>query len=255
MDWMISANGSIYDHASAFAKWGYIDWRQGNRKYNIGDTVYIYCTRPLKRVMYKTEVIKTHLTKDQIQNDYEFWYHKDEYTNSLDGYFARLKLIEQVNRNELSLEILKENGLTSAPQGPIKVPSNLKIYIDQYMNDTYFQNIFPESADTDSCIEGAKITVEVNKYERSSVARQKCIDYHGYSCQVCGINFKDIYGEIGKNFIHVHHIVPLNEIDEAYIVNPSTDLIPVCPNCHAMLHRKLNGKYMSVAELKARLAK
>lgn len=52
MDWLISANGNIYDHASAFAKWGYIDWRQGNRKYNIDDNIYIYCTRPLKRIMY-----------------------------------------------------------------------------------------------------------------------------------------------------------------------------------------------------------
>ncbi|MEG1241999.1 MAG: HNH endonuclease, partial [Oscillospiraceae bacterium] len=59
------------------------------------------------------------------------------------------------------------------------------------------------------------------------------------------------YGEVGKNFIHVHHKIPLNEISEEYVVDPVNDLIPVCPNCHAMLHRKINDKYLSIEELKA----
>ncbi len=33
--------------------------------------------------------------------------------------------------------------------------------------------------------------------------------------------------------------------------NPQKDLISVCPNCHAMLHRKINGKYITPEELKA----
>jgi 5-methylcytosine-specific restriction protein A len=47
-----------------------------------------------------------------------------------------------------------------------------------------------------------------------------------------------MYGEIGKNFIHVHHVKPLSEIDEQYKINPIKDLRPVCPNCHAMLHKR-----------------
>ena len=57
MVWMISANGKMYDHASAFATFGFIDWRQ-RAKYQIGDIVFIYCTRPAKKVMYKCEVVK-----------------------------------------------------------------------------------------------------------------------------------------------------------------------------------------------------
>ena len=60
-----------------------------------------------------------------------------------------------------------------------------------------------------------------------------------------------MYGELGKDFIHVHHIVPLNTIGEEYKVDYKNDLIPVCPNCHAMLHRKLNNKYYSIEELKS----
>lgn len=113
------------------------------------------------------------------------------------------------------------------------------------------KNTFPDSADTESCIEGAKLTVQVNKFERSSVARQKCIDINGCFCHICGLRFEERYGEIGKDFIHVHHKIPLNEINEEYIVDPVHDLIPVCPNCHAMLHRKINGKYLSIEELKS----
>ena len=72
----------------------------------------------------------------------------------------------------------------------------------------------------------------------------------GCQCTVCGLNFEKKYGEIGKDFIHVHHIVPLNQIGKEYVVDFKNDLIPVCPNCHAMLHRELNGNAITVDDLK-----
>lgn len=80
-------------------------------------------------------------------------------------------------------------------------------------------------------------------FERSSIARQRCIEANGTTCVVCGFNFEEKYGYIGKGFIHVHHIIPLNEIGSSYKVNYKKDLIPVCPNCHAMLHRKNDGAF------------
>ena len=79
------------------------------------------------------------------------------------------------------------------------------------------------------------------------------MEYYGVQCQVCDLDFENTYGEVGKDFIHVHHIIPLHEIQEDYIVDPIKDLIPVCPNCHAMLHRKENGIYLSVEQLKERI--
>lgn len=65
------------------------------------------------------------------------------------------------------------------------------------------------------------------------------------------MNFEKVYGEIGKNFIHVHHIEFISSFEgKEHELNPIEGLIPVCPNCHAMLHRKLNGKYQSPLELK-----
>ena len=49
---------------------------------------------------------------------------------------------------------------------------------------------------------------------------------------------EDKYGEIAREFIHVHHIKPLSEIDQKYEVNAIKDLIPLCPNCHSIIHRK-----------------
>lgn len=98
-------------------------------------------------------------------------------------------------------------------------------------------NLYPEIIDDSVCIEGAVQKVSVNRYERSQEARVKCIAFHGCRCKVCDLDFEKMYGELGKNFIHVHHIVPLSEISKEYEVDPVKDLIPVCPNCHAMLHR------------------
>ncbi|MBX3176493.1 MAG: HNH endonuclease [Candidatus Hydrogenedentes bacterium] len=98
-------------------------------------------------------------------------------------------------------------------------------------------------------IEGLRKQVAVNKYERSSVARARCIKEHGHSCKVCNFNFEEKYGELGKEFIHVHHITPLHTIGKSYKIDYVKDLIPVCPNCHAMLHKKIDGKFYTVSEL------
>lgn len=84
---------------------------------------------------------------------------------------------------------------------------------------------------------GATRQVTVNVYERNPAARKACIRHHGEICKVCGLDMKQFYGSISDGFIHVHHLKPLSEIGAGYTVNPQTDLVPVCPNCHAMLHR------------------
>lgn len=85
--------------------------------------------------------------------------------------------------------------------------------------------------------EGAKIRVEVNKYERSPVNRAACIAIHGAKCYVCGFEFHVKYGAIGYGFIEVHHRIPVSRMGAAYVVDPASDLIPLCSNCHSMVHR------------------
>lgn len=248
MYWMISANGKMYDHATAFQRWGFIDWKQ-RVNYNIGDTVYIYCTRPFMKVMYKAIVEKESMIYNEIVDDSEFWHMKEEHAKALTGKYARLHLVAQADSDMLSLSHLLRYGLNAAPQGPVRISENLAKYIDEYLNDYATQNYFPDSDIPDGSLEGSVQQVLVNKYERSSIARQKCIEYNGLKCSVCEFDFEKEYGEIGKGFIHIHHIIPLNEIGKEYVVNYKKDLIPVCPNCHAMLHRKINNKYYTWNEL------
>jgi len=85
--------------------------------------------------------------------------------------------------------------------------------------------------------EGAIKHISVNTYERNAQARIECLNYWGQSCRVCGLDFKAYYGNIGNGFIHVHHLVPLSKVSADYRVDPIQDLRPVCPNCHAMLHK------------------
>lgn len=76
------------------------------------------------------------------------------------------------------------------------------------------------------------------QYERSRINRNVCLAIHGTKCKICGFDFEEFYGDIGKAYIEVHHIEPISSFKKPKCVNPLTDLIPVCSNCHSMLHRK-----------------
>ncbi|HGF1104480.1 TPA: HNH endonuclease, partial [Klebsiella pneumoniae] len=111
---------------------------------------------------------------------------------------------------------------------------------------------YPEElAVAGSYSEGATKTITVNAYERDPTARRACIEYHGAICQCCGFDFEKTWGEHGRGFIHVHHIRPLRTLGAAYQIDPVNELVPLCPNCHAMIHRGNEAKPLSVEELRA----
>lgn len=93
-----------------------------------------------------------------------------------------------------------------------------------------------EVLEAEDLIEGAVRQVTANVYERSPQARQQCIKFYGWNCSACGFNFEKAYGLIGRELIHVHHLKPLSEVGEEYVVEPIRDLRPVCANCHAIIH-------------------
>lgn len=120
---------------------------------------------------------------------------------------------------------------------------------DTIIPDEAIIPIFPDEVDSaQEFREGAIRKVLVNAYERDPKARQKCIDHYGLSCSVCNFNFGQVFGKLGEGFIHVHHLRPISEIGEEYVVDPIEDLRPVCPNCHAMIHRR--SPPLSIQEIK-----
>lgn len=85
-------------------------------------------------------------------------------------------------------------------------------------------------------LEGHSQTVETNVFERQPTLRRLCIKAHGTACAVCSFDFGARYGEDAQGFIHIHHLQPLASIRKAHVVNPIKDLVPLCPNCHAVAH-------------------
>lgn len=111
---------------------------------------------------------------------------------------------------------------------------------------------FPEEVlptDVGNLSEGALRRIQVNAYERNPIARRRCLEHWGYACSVCDLKMEKVYGDLGKDFIHVHHIIPISSKGESYTIDPVRDLRPVCPNCHAIIHK--GPKVMSTDELRA----
>lgn len=102
-----------------------------------------------------------------------------------------------------------------------------------------FESFIPEEVyEADKLPEGASRQITINAYERNPEARKRCINYYGTKCLICSFDFNEFYGPIGKDYILVHHLIPLSEVNEKYDVDPIKDLRPVCANCHAIIHKR-----------------
>lgn len=120
------------------------------------------------------------------------------------------------------------------------------------LRKTLEMRALPEEIDEEEVFfEGAKTRIAINAYERNIEARSKCIDHYGPKCQVCGMSFKEAYGPEFERIIHVHHLRKISEIGESYVVNPISDLRPVCPNCHAAIHN--NKEPFTIEEIKGKI--
>lgn len=86
--------------------------------------------------------------------------------------------------------------------------------------------------------EGALFRIATNRYERSRINRSRCLSFYGFSCQGCGLVLEEKYGPIGQGSIHVHHKIPVSQMGGSVVVNPISDLVPLCPNCHLIVHKK-----------------
>jgi predicted HNH restriction endonuclease len=87
-------------------------------------------------------------------------------------------------------------------------------------------------------MEGRKALREHIVRERDTALIRRFKDnLRSFVCSVCNFDFEKVYGEIGKTFIEAHHVEAIG-LREAEQTTALTDLIPVCANCHRMLHRR-----------------
>lgn len=220
----------------------YIVWRT-HTHFSVGDIAYFYIKRPEKRVAYRLQIsridlpAKNFLSGEKAYINHEY-YLKDEGKPTT---FVEFLLLEKFNGSpEYSLETLHKHGLKGFVRRNQGLPESVVQYLESLssVNDITLEADTEFLADPKSYPEGYVAKVFVNRYERNRVAREKCILKKGCVCSVCGMDFGKTYGEIGKGFIHIHHTTPISSIGKGYEVDYEKDLVPVCPNCHAMLHRK-----------------
>lgn len=170
------------------------------------------------------------------------------------------KLVYPLDESILTLEQLKKiPGFFVPRQSGVQLNENVAFEIEKLWLDVKTRFVkkntdsitLPQELPGDkSYPEGYMTKRYVNAYERNPQARKECIDYYGWQCQICGFDFETVYGPKGNGIIEVHHIVPMSKIKKGYQVNPVNDLIPVCSNCHAMLHSKAGNEVFSPEEVK-----
>lgn len=129
---------------------------------------------------------------------------------------------------------------------------NLEIIKQKTFADLSLLNDLDNSLESSQ--EGQLKTKFVTMYERDPKLRLQAIAIHGSSCAACGFNFSNFYGEYAEGFIHIHHIVPISDFGGSRTVNPETDLVPLCANCHSVVHRK-KDKTLTVNDLKDLITK
>lgn len=119
------------------------------------------------------------------------------------------------------------------------------------------KKVFVYSED-DMISEGKTITKENTIKKRSGKLRMAAIERYRDTngklyCVVCGFCFENCYGDIGKDFIEIHHESPVYQYSddgfESYISEAVMKVKPVCSNCHRMIHRDAKTP-LSISEIK-----
>ena len=264
--WLIPVDPDVYAIDRAFLELPHIYWAKNNYDYQIDDIIYLYVSDPIGKIKYSFKVIDYAENSELPERDKDYWLNK-EALSSYNGTYFIIEPIKAVDRKTLSRKYLIEQNLISAKdtlqshkttkpvQGKSAYNVNAHQILFNFIEEEFLeikQPDYPDEANLESprFSEGKKIKITVNGYERCPKARAECIAIHGSRCYVCKMSFEFTYGSFAKDFIHVHHIKPLYTIGEEYEVDAKEDLIPVCPNCHAMLHKTENEIPMTVEKLR-----
>lgn len=134
--WILPWNKEVYDLPQCLEDFGFVEWRQKN-KLAVDDIVYLYCSTPVKQIMYMMRVSKINISKEDSIND-EYLYNY-RYPIKETDFYTRLEPIAkaQDNNPELSYSKLQKLGIKSQIQGGIRVPEILLSHLLKNFNAVY----------------------------------------------------------------------------------------------------------------------
>ncbi len=76
-------------------------------------------------------------------------------------------------------------------------------------------------------------------FEENFMWRIETMKYHGTSCALCGFDYMSVYGDAGKGRTQIH--LKGYSLAEDYRPVIADDIIPVCANCHDILHSGMDA--------------
>ncbi|WP_050937235.1 HNH endonuclease [Vibrio harveyi] len=197
--WMISANSESYDHDQSFADNGYIDW-VARVNYNIGDTVYIYYSKPVMQLRRACRVVMLHPDTSTITNDQMYWKNRAEYEKSRShGAFVRLVPLDLLD-TPISYQILLDNGMKQAPQKALNLDAHDKLKLKQAIEKRFenHQDKIAEKIVDEKTIRSIKSRRGQSEFRRNLLAK-----FHGRCC-VSGCTITSV--------LEAAHIVPHSDI-------------------------------------------
>jgi 5-methylcytosine-specific restriction enzyme A len=266
--WIFQGNPNVFDIDNYVQDNKFIWWsiRQEHfaDEFNINDTVFLWKSDGGKKgtggILAKCKVVSLPVNRTDDSSSEEYW-HTDDWSNSYlaiklevqeaklsEGFISRVSLLEHPILKDLLIHRLRQqtNYLLSHEHG-----TELDKMWSLSKNKSQIEiDIEAELAEEDEFYtDGAVKDYYGKRYERNPVNREKAIEIHGLNCVCCGFNFEEVYGERGKDFIEVHHIKPLSTSKGEVVINPVTDLVSICSNCHRMIHRRKDN-VLTVEELR-----
>lgn len=123
-------------------------------------------------------------------------------------------------------------------------PAETQVIVDEIKaeirrNEGRLQPLLDDDLDYEG-VEGKLLYVRHRRRERDPSLRKNKIVAASkaglpIACEVCSFDFNSVYGVRGRDFIEVHHVLPLFVSGETK--TKISDLVLLCSNCHRMIHR------------------
>ena len=146
---------------------------------------------------------------------------------------ASLARSETVAVHDTSMDMPAVQDVHLTEMGETKAPSETQFPIPK---DASSEVMRPTSV-ADDYLEGGRKERLSRYFDRDPKLRAAAIALHGTTCMVCGFNFEAVYGAHGAGYVEVHHLRPVSTLISRTKVDPMTDMVVLCANCHRMVHR------------------
>ncbi len=190
-------------------------------------------------LIYGRQRFSAHFQMDTQHSRYRlFW--KSDFSGTIENSFPDLHRAYSSGTSDLTEEPLMRFEKLSEHRYMVS------FILTDVINADVEEEIHQESQ---SRPEGGVRAYYGKRYERDPANRRRAIAFHGLRCAACGFDFEEAYGIRGAGFIEIHHNKPLAAAGGPQIVDPKTDLAPLCANCHRIVHRYRNA-VITVGELK-----